>query len=170
MIDTALWKHAIERNASQLGGYYGKKNLSHVSAARLERLLMESFYLLHKLMDDHRIDDRLAETEIPIRTVRSEGMRHYLSEPEQATKRLSESTTATMRLGVITNKIIHSYLILPSYTAQQGLQKVVICSEFEHFDRLIIASLDDLLSPLNLNRGGLRGLERNNCPKLKLLC
>ena len=152
MIDTALWKRAIQRFACQLEGYCGKKNVSHVSSARLERLVMQSFYLLHKLIDDHRIDDHLAETEVSVRTIRSEGMRYYLNNPKHALSQVNEASPTKIRLGVITNKIIHSYLILPLTSPQQGLREIVVCSEFEHYDQLIVVSLDHLLSALKLEQ------------------
>lgn len=154
MIDPAPWKRELQRIAQQLGVYVGKSTLSRASASRLERLLMQGYYLLHKLIEDHRIDDSLAEREIPVRHVASAGMRSYLADPESAGAAfdLSVATPASIRLGVIANKIIHSYLILPLVNAETGLREVVVCSEFEHFDKLLAIPLESLLAPLTFGQ------------------
>jgi hypothetical protein len=152
MIDPAPWKRELTCLAKRLRAYAGRSKLSHASATRLERLLMQSYYLLHKLMEDHRIDDGLAEHEIPVRQVASAGMRDYQINPEKAGCAFSQSdvTSSSIRLGVIANKIIHSYLILPLVSSDTGLQEVIVCSEFEHFDKLLAIPLESLVAPLNL--------------------
>lgn len=149
MIDAIHWKKELQRRASHLAGYPGRVRLNHTSACRLERLLMESFYLLHKLMEDHRIDDHLADLPVSVKVTPSAGRTHYLADPGGVVAALPPTLeSATFRLAVVANKIIHSYLILPVINRESGLGEVVVCSEFENFDQLLVIPLQQLIELL----------------------
>ena len=148
MIDSTPWKKELARAASQLEAYLGRPWLSHGSSCRLERLLLVSYYLLHKLMEDHRIEDDLAESLVEVELVPSAGRANYLIDHQRVVNSLTLSTERTsLRLSVLANKIIHSYLILPIFKGDSGLESVAICSEFEHFDKVVVVPLRNLLEP-----------------------
>ncbi len=150
MIDPSYWKQELRRQAKQLDGYIGRSVLGHQSKARLERLLMQGYFLLHKLMEDHRIDDAIAGTVIPMSAVQSAGRTVYLGDYQKLHKTLAEISQdqVSYHLSVLANKIIHSYLILPIIEEGKGLQRVAICSEFEHFDKVLVVPLETLITPL----------------------
>lgn len=150
MTDPTDWKRELERHAAQLSGYLGKVRLSHQSKARLERLTMVAYFLLHKLMEDHRIDDHLSHHAIRVRLWPAESRAHYLAEYQRVLDALSQGppTEESLSLSTLTNKVIHSYLMLPVIDRSQGLQELVIASDFEHYDRLIRVNLEDLITPL----------------------
>lgn len=150
MTDPTDWRREVGRLATQLGAYHGKKRLNHRSRARLERLTMTAYYLLHKLMEDHRVPGDVETRAIEVRSTRAQARSHYLVDYQRILHALEEHPPRkeSLSTGVLANKVIHSYLILPISDPGAGLNELVIASDFEHFDRLIVASLQDLVAPL----------------------
>lgn len=150
MVDTSEWKREMERLAKKLAAHGEKKRLTHKARALLERDLMIAFYLLHKLMEDHRVSPDLADVEIETDSFPSPGRLEILTRPEALESLVNREAgeAATFKLGVLTNKIIHAYLIA-AFPERNKPLRVIICSEFEHNTRLIVADLDHLLARLH---------------------
>lgn len=118
----------------------------------LEKDLMLAFYLVHKLLEDHRIPDEDGAIPIAADSFPSTGKMDYLRDTKNVRRSLQGQVAEPLKLklGVLANKVIHSYLIVPIVKEDEEDEplRVAVCSEFEHNTRLFVILVSDLIAVL----------------------
>lgn len=116
---------------------------------QLEKDLMIAFFLVHKLIEEHRVPDQDGAILIPADSFASMGKMEYLRDTKNVARSLKGQAAEPqkLKLSVLANKIIHSYLIVP-LNKENEPSRIVLCSEFEHNTRLFVILLSDLIEVL----------------------
>ena len=115
----------------------------------LEKDLMLAFYMVHKLLENHRIPDEDGAIPVVADSYPSGEKVNYLKDTKNVSRSLKirAAEPVKLKLRVLANKIIHSYLIVP-HTNENEDTRVVICSDFEHNKRLFSLLVSDLSAVL----------------------
>lgn len=131
IFESSYWRDHLHRQARFLRDKTTQKRWPEASFAKLEREVMIGFYSVRKLHEAQKISNRTFEYPVQLSSYRARGKAvghlnwHRIDELYE----LSNSAQIEKPLSFIVNQLIHSFVFLPIFGEDGGVEKIAFNSD-----------------------------------------
>jgi hypothetical protein len=149
--ESSYWKSDLIKIGKKLEKRKAQKKWPDSSSANTEKDIMISAFMIRKLFDSNKIDQRMNNKEIEAVTYKSNGKQiNWMKNlfPERYFD-LENPKNEKVKLKDICNQIVHSYIFMLLMNENNNLFSFWYVSDYNKFKYLIELKLDDYINVLN---------------------
>ncbi len=149
--ESHYWKRELLRVATKLNKRLLQKKWPASSMASLEKEIMIGFYIIRKLIEAHKLSNIIFENSHAIRAFprKPSHMTFMNSHHLDRHYDFSKAKNINKKLPFICNKIIHSYIFIPSFNENGFIEAVLVTSDTERKNYIFELPIRQIASLFN---------------------
>lgn len=150
MIESAYWKTELFAAADAIEEQQDCIRWTEKRAVMLEREIMIAMFCVRSLIERSKVSNSLVQKQLPVISfpVRPGKIVHRLNCWDiDELYDLDDSVKQQLTLQLLTNQVIHSYIIFPRKNVEKRMfTHLLVCSDFERNKQLFQISIEDVVA------------------------